>query len=117
MRAIATTQIGVIAQVKDCAAITSVLYPRLKTEQAPVFTTIADGHGVKIQHTAGTDYVFVSSVPMKYNDGDITFDGTVGTVLLRGQRTVLTLSAAGSITAHGHTLTDDKAHSQEWKER
>ncbi len=111
---ITTTQIGLIADVKDCPAITTVIYPRLKTEKPPVFTSIAGGAGVKVQHAAGTDYVFVSPAPVTFREGDLTFEGTVGTVMLRGKKTVLSLGAAGNIAARRHTLAADAPKVQEW---
>src|ERR1051325_6001502 len=55
-----STQIGLIASCEKTQGFTTALYPRLKTEKPPVFTSLADGKVVKLQSAAGTDYVFLN---------------------------------------------------------
>ncbi|MHB9131635.1 MAG: hypothetical protein ACYDBB_11175 [Armatimonadota bacterium] len=98
------TQIGLIATAEAGRGWTAVVYPRLKTEKPPVFTTLAGGKGVKVQSGAGTDYVFLSEKPFQFKEGDITFSGTVGVIQLRGKQVQLSLGAPGSIAARGKSL-------------
>ncbi len=113
----AITQIVLLARDQNCQAVTAVVYPRLKTEAVPEFTSLADGRGVKVAHAAGIDYVFLSPVPITFREGDIAFEGTVGSVALRKDRMTLSLGAAGEVTARGQRLAGDKAASQSWKSR
>ena len=108
-----TTQTGLIATVQRERAITAVLYPRLKLQKPPTFTTIDGGRAVKVESEAGADYVFLSAEPFTFKEDDIGFEGTAGSVRVRGGRTVLSLGAAGSISAHGTALTSDKPATKE----
>ena len=107
-RGMESTQTGIIAKLPHADGVTAILYPRLKTEAPPVVTTLAGGKGVKIQHAAGIDYVFLSTTPFTYTEGDITFSGTVGAIELRGEKPALFLGAGGSIAARGQSLKSDK---------
>ncbi len=111
--AITTTQIGLIAAKQDTRVFTALIYPRLKTERPPIVTTIADGKGVKVESTAGVDYVFLCAERFQFNDAEITFDGTVGSIQRRGGHTRLSLGAAGSISSQGQQLHSDKAATQD----
>jgi len=115
MMGMPSTQFGVIAALKECTNVTAVLYPRLKTEKPPLFTTIANGSGVKLQTATGTDYVFLSPTPISYKDADIAFEGTVGTAQRRGKKIVLAIGAAGSIALGGHTVKAETAETREWE--
>ena len=61
------------------------------------FSTIADGKGVKVESPVGVDYVFLSDEPFDYNEGDVAFEGLVGTIQLRKGKPVLSLGAKGRI--------------------
>ncbi len=105
-----STQIGIIATLKADAGLTAILYPYLKTEQMPFVTPIADGRGVKMEHGAGTDYVFLSATPFTYAQGDISFTGTCGAIRLRGNGApALSLGAPGRIAARGKVLQSGEA--------
>lgn len=95
----------------DASPILCVLYPRLRTEKAPTFTPLADGHGVRIDSPAGTDYVFLAPAAIKYAQDAIRFEGTAGTIQVRGKAVTLTLGAAGTIACGDQTITDTKAAS------
>jgi hypothetical protein len=110
---VSTTQLGLAVAFKSAAALTTVMYPRLKTERKPVFTSIADGKGVKVQTDSGTDYVFVSAEPFTYGEGTLRFQGSVGAVLVRNGDTRLWLGRAGTIAAQGKSLRQpDSARAQ-----
>lgn len=100
---VSTSQTGLIART-DSGAFTAVIYPRLKKEVPPVVTTLAGGKAIKIESTAGADFVFLSAAPFSYRDKDIAFTGTAGLVRVRGGSARLTLGAAGSLSAFGKTL-------------
>lgn len=104
-----TTQIGLIATAPKEGAMTYVLYPRLKTEKPPVFTSLADGKVVRIQSNAGTDYVFLSATAFAWKEGSIAFEGKAGAVRFRGKQLILSLGEAGSIGARGQSLTAKQA--------
>ena len=64
-----STQIGLIAESPQGTGATVLLYPRLKTDKSPTITTLAEGRGVRVQTTAGVDYVFLSPTPITYYRG------------------------------------------------
>jgi hypothetical protein len=112
-----TTQIGLIATAKEARVFSCLIYPRVKTERPPGITAIAEGKGVKIQSDAGTDYAFLSSSRFSYRERNIVFAGTAGAIKLRGDRTVLSLGAAGRLSANGHTLTSKAPITKEFRPR
>lgn len=115
--AMQTTQLGIVAKLKEATRFSALLYPRLKTEKAPTFTTIAQGNGVKVESPAGTDYVFLSPEPITFQEGGVSFTGTVGAIQLRGGQTTLCLGAAGSIATKEHQLKSEQSQSQQWGAR
>lgn len=108
-----TTQIGLLASPSPNSALTYVLYPRLKSEKPPVFTSLADGKAIRIQSDAGTDYVFISHAPFAFKDEAVSFEGKVGAVRLRGRHLTLNLGEGGTIQAFGESLTATTAMSKE----
>ena len=101
---VSTTQTGLIATTNGGAGFTAIVYPRLKSEPAPVVTELAGGKVIKVQSGSGTDYVFLASAPFAYQDREVSFSGTVGLVQTRGNATQLSLGAQGKLTAFGQTL-------------
>jgi hypothetical protein len=112
--ATATTQLGLIADAPTDGAMTYVLYPRLKTEKPPVFTSLADGKVVRVQSDGDTDYIFQSATPFEWNEGALSFSGKSGAVRFRGKKLTLSLGEAGSIGARGQSLSAQKAASKEF---
>jgi hypothetical protein len=108
--AMTTTQTGLIAASEHLGTLTAVLYPRLKTEAAPQFASLAGGKAVKVTSAAGTDYVFLSATPFKYSEDDIDFEGTAGLVKMRGAKTTVVLGADGTLSARGKTVTKGEPH-------
>lgn len=102
---IALTQTGVIVTLTDAAALSALLYPRLKTEAAPVVTALAGGKAARVQHAKGTDYLFLSPTPFTYAAEDIRFTGTAGALLRRGDKPILLLAAPGTLSAPGQEVT------------
>jgi hypothetical protein len=112
--ATATTQLGLIADAPTDGVMTYVLYPRLKTEKPPVFTSLADGKVVRVQSEGDTDYIFQSATPFEWNEGTISFSGKSGAVRFRGKKLTLSLGEAGSVSARGQSLSAQKAASKEF---
>lgn len=108
------TQTGLIAPIEDGLGFTAVVYPRLKTEAPPKFTSLDGGRVVKIESAAGTDHVFLGAKPFEYHEGGITFRGTSGSIQQRGKKVILTLGAAGQISGLGQKLASDKPAFGEW---
>jgi hypothetical protein len=106
-----STQTALQATTENGTRFLTVLFPRLKTEAAPAFTSVADGKGVQIRYATGMDYVFASREPIKFKDENVDFEGTVGVAQLRGAKPSLFLGAAGRLTAGGQTITSDKVES------
>ena len=111
---VTTTQRGVIVALSKGQNVTAVLYPRLKSDKPPIVSALADGNGVKVHAAWGTDYVFLSREAMKFSQGDISFEGTVGAAAVRGKKLTLSLGAAGSISGGGKTLKSDRPASKQW---
>jgi hypothetical protein len=105
------TRIALSATLEGRGAIAALLYPRLKTEEPPEVTWLADGRVAKVQSAAGTDYVFAdsdnSTREYAVDRNRVSFKGAAGAVRIRGRRATLTLGAAGSIRYGRHTLTGD----------
>jgi len=101
-----STQIGLTATLEREKLLNVVVYPRLKTEPAPTFASLADGRGVQIKHLAGVDYAFLSPTPIKFKQDDVEFEGTVGAIQIRNGKPILSLGAAGRIAAAGKVLQE-----------
>lgn len=108
------TQTGLIAEVPSGNRITAVLYPRLKTEAPPKISVLSDGNVIRIETSAGTDYVFLGSTPFTFHEKDISFEGTTGVIQLREKSLVLALGASGKIAARKHELRAEHAESKSW---
>jgi hypothetical protein len=99
-----TTQTGLIATGNGSAGFTAIVYPRLKSEPAPVVTELAGGKVIKVQSGADIDYVFLASAPFVYQDQNVSFSGTAGLVRTRGNEAQLSLGAEGKLMAFGQIL-------------
>jgi len=72
--------------------IIAVLTPLGKDETAPPeYELLADGV-IKVETTEGTDYVFVSSKPIAFSQGGVSFEGLAGAIKLRGDKVHLIVS-------------------------
>ena len=69
--------------VKTAGTVTVVLYPRLKTEQPPRVTPLADGRGMTVQTPKGTDTIFLDLNPVSFKSRQFTFEGKAGLVRIR----------------------------------
>lgn len=68
-----------------------VLYPRDQNEAAPVVKRLADGV-MSITHREGTDYVLLSSLPVKYEGEGVQLEGCAAAVRVSGNEVVLALT-------------------------
>lgn len=57
--------------------LTTVLYPRLRTEKPPVVVALPDGRGVKVTTPAGTDTIYLEPEPVQAEVGGKPFSGKV----------------------------------------
>ena len=106
-----TRQTALLATRKGKGTVAAFLYPRLKTETAPKVTWFANGSGVQVETTAGTDYLFVNSVQAEGLSADkkVTFNTQAGAVQLRQKSATLTLGTAGKIRHGDKILESSKA--------
>lgn len=98
------TQEGLTLPVTQDEPVFCVLYPRLKGEKAAVFASLADGRGVRVSHAAGTDYIFLSTTPFEFHEGDVSFKGRAGVIRVRGTTLDLALGDSGEIAKGGKQL-------------
>jgi len=110
------SQTGLSATGQGARVFTVVIAPRLKTEAAIEVTPLAENRGARIETPAGVDYVFLSATPFHYEEGDVLFEGTCGSIQLREGRRNLSLGAAGKIGWKGDMLESDKAATRNGKE-
>lgn len=73
------------------------LYPRLRTEPVPVFTTLGGGHVIKVAGEWGTDYAFLSATEATAQVDGGLFRGTSGCIQDRRNGLILALNAAGEV--------------------
>jgi len=83
--------------LERAGTLTAVLYPRLRTEQPPVVTPLADGAGVTVKTAAGTDTIYLNPEPVKADVGGQPFEGKVCLVKQRGGQARTSLPGACDI--------------------
>ncbi len=79
-------------------------YPRKRDWPAPVFSTLGDGHIIKVVGEFGTDYGFLSALEATATGEGATFRGTAGSVQDRKSGLALTLGAAGEVAYKKYRL-------------
>jgi hypothetical protein len=72
-----------------------VVYPRDEKEPTPLVKRLADGV-LSVTHREGTDYVLLSSLPLKYEGDGVLLEGCAGAVRIAGDSVVLTLAGTGN---------------------
>ena len=81
-----------------------VLFPRDEKEPVPVVTRMAEGV-LRITHREGTDYVFLASLPLKYEGDGVQMEGCAGAVRLSGNEVTLSLAGgSGRVGYKGKVL-------------
>lgn len=102
---LSVTQKGLKVTWRKARTITTLVYPRLKTDAPPTVQFSEDGRQLTVIHDRGTDVVFLSREPFTCERDDQSFHGTVGLVKKRGKNTSLHLGAPGKLTAAGKTVS------------
>ena len=87
----------------------AVLFPRKADQPAATCETLAEGKGVKVTTTRGTDWVFLSEVPVKWTGEGLSFSGTAGAIRKVGDKWTVEFFEPGEATVNGKTLKADKA--------
>jgi hypothetical protein len=88
-----------------------VLYPRLKgIDAAATYTALADG-AVKVVTPLSTDYAFLNTLPAAYQDAQVTFQGTAGSVRFYKDGKIAVTNAEGkaSYKVAGKNITGEGA--------
>lgn len=101
--------------IEQAGTLTAVLYPRLRTEKAPEVKALADGRGVKVVTSAGTDTVYLHPEPIKEKVGGKEFEGKVCLVKERGGRAVQALPGACDIKRDYWMDGDPQLRKIHWK--
>lgn len=104
---VSVVQRGLNIAWREARSITTVVYPRSKTETPPVIKFSEDGKLLRVVHGRGTDVVLIGSEPFAYEKDGISFQGTVGLVKRRGKKISLRLGAPGKLSADGNTISRD----------
>ncbi len=95
------SSVGPIAPGQD---VFVVLTPRAAAEGSPKIEPLGDG-AAKIATTEGVDYVFADRKPMKFQQGDIEFEGIAGAVRVRRNEVHLVLAdGPGKLSYRGTVL-------------
>lgn len=103
------THINLRARSAPGQGFLAVLFPRKADQPAATFETIAGGKGVKVGTTRGTDWVFLSEVPVKWTGEGLAFSGTAGAIRKAGDKWTVVFFEPGEITVNGKTIRADKA--------
>jgi hypothetical protein len=79
-------------QVKltQSGTLTTVLFPRLKTDKPPTVTPWANGRGVKVVTAVGTDYIWLDPSPVAFQEGELTSAGKAGLIRVRQSKAAKT---------------------------
>ena len=90
-----------------------VLYPRLKeNDPAATFARLNES-AVKVETPLATDYAFLNSFPLSYQDDRVQFEGTAATVRFYKSGAIAVLNVEGTTTVKvaGKTITGNGAFS------
>lgn len=81
-----------------------VLYPVQADQPSPRFSTLADGRGVKIETSFGTDYAMLGLEQFAFAGDGIRFSGKAGVIQLRSDGSRLSLPRRGTIVCRDQQL-------------
>lgn len=96
-------------QRPDDGAYFVAVLPRRRSEPAPEFSVLGEGHVIRVSGDFGTDYVFVAANDRDAQADGARFHGTAAGVQDRPDALVLSISAPGSVSYGAYTLTCDQA--------
>jgi hypothetical protein len=98
---ITVTAVGPIAAGQD---ILVALYPQRPDEAGPRYELLAGG-AARITTSEGVDYVFADRTPMKFQQGDVAFEGLAGAVRVYPNEVHLVIAEGpGTVSYRGVTL-------------
>ena len=85
-----------------------VLFPRDEKEAPPVVKRLADGV-LSVTHREGTDYVFLSSLPVKYAGDGVQLEGCAGAVRVAADAVTFTLAGGGGCVGYKGKVVEGSA--------
>ncbi len=103
------TQINLRAVSGPNQGFLAVLYPRKANEAPATCETLADGKGVKVVTPRGTDWVFLSEVPMQWTGDGLSFSGKAGAIRRAGDKWTVVFFEPGTATVNGRTVRAEAA--------
>ena len=86
----------------------AVLYPRKSDQPAAQYQTLAAGKGVRVTTEKGTDWIFLSEVPVQWTGEGLSFSGTAGAIRKVGEKWTVEFFEPGSATVNGKPITADQ---------
>jgi len=100
-------QLSLHLKLKPHATVVAVLYPILHGQPTPRFTRLANGAGVKIESSFGTDYAFLGLDLFEFKQDLVAFRGRSGAIQVRPAGARMTLTTEGEMQFQNHTLIND----------
>jgi len=97
--------------------VAAVLYPVMKDQQMPQFTSLLGGRVVKIESPFGTDYAFLALESFRFSGDGIDFEGKAGAVQIRPDGVRLSLPWKGKVSYRGRSVQNPGGEAQtvsEW---
>lgn len=85
--------------------VSVVLYPVMRDQPTPRFTTLAGGRVVKIESKEGTDYAILALERFQFAGDGLELDAKAGAVQIRGAKVRLSLPRRGEVRYKGKTVT------------
>lgn len=86
---ISVMQKGLKVDWKEGRAITALIFPRRRTATPPVVQLREEGKHLTVTHNRGTDVILLSSDPLTYEKGGLSFRGTAALAKTREGATSL----------------------------
>jgi hypothetical protein len=99
-----STQHSLHLKVPCDQPVAAVLYPLVKDQPTPRFTTLAGGRAVKIESAFGTDYAMLALESFRLQGEGLDFEGKAGAVQARAKGTRVSLPCRGSLSFGGKTV-------------
>lgn len=87
----------------------AVLFPRKTDQPAPSCTPLADGKGVKVVTSRGTDWIFLSEQPVQWSGEGLSFSGTAGIIRQAGGKWTVAFLEPGEASVNGKAVKADAA--------
>lgn len=85
------------------------MFPRLRDEPAPEFSTLGNGAVIRVSGDFGTDYCFLSGTETEAEAGQAAFRGLAGSVQNRSGHRVLALGNRGEVRYGAWSVSSERA--------